>query len=77
MGTGYRYWSRDHHCSQNRQLAPTLQKGDVVVMDNLPGSQGCRSSMSMQGARRMAAIPATIFAGPEPVRAGFLKALHT
>ena len=58
------------------QLAPTLQKGDVVVMDNLPAHK-VRSQCSNHIARRMAAIPATIFAGPEPNRAGFLKAQST
>ena len=57
------------------QLAPTLQKGDVVVMDNLPRSQGCRSQWQCnQGARRMGCYSCHhIRRTLNPIAAGFLK----
>ena len=49
-------------------LAPTLKRKDIVMIDNLPGPQGCRRPRGDRSARRNASLSAQIFARPEPDR---------
>lgn len=41
-------------------LSPTLQTGDVVVMDNLPAQQGSRRARRHRALRRQTHVPATL-----------------
>ena len=49
-----------------QMLAPALQPGDVVVMDNLPAHKvaGVREAIRAAGGKR--ALPAALLARPEP-----------
>ena len=55
------------------QLAPTLQKGDVVVLDNLPAHKVAAAKSGNQGAWCMVAFSATLFARYEPDRTRLFK----
>jgi hypothetical protein len=57
-----------------RVLAPSLEPGDVVVMDNLAAHKvaGIRNAIAAVGAS--VALPAAVLAGPKPDRAGALEA---
>ena len=50
------------------QLAPTLQRGDVVIADNLSIHKERPRRKSTQGARRLVLVPAAVFARSEPHR---------
>src|SRR6056297_1756618 len=54
------------------QLAPTLRRGDVVILDTLSSHKSPRRR-SAQGTGRLVPLPAAIFAGPEPHRDGLLE----
>ena len=56
---------------ENR-LAPTLSKGDIVVMDNL--TQGPPGRAARQGGRRRGALPAALQPRHEPHREGLFPA---
>ena len=55
------------------QLAPTLSKGDVVVLDNV-GSQERARRPTDQATRRMVTVPASLLPVFEPYRDGILQA---
>jgi hypothetical protein len=55
-------------------LAPTLGRGDVVIMDNLPRPQGPRRARRDRGERRLPALSAALLARLEPDRAGIRQA---
>ena len=56
-------------------LAPSLQAGDVVIMDNLPAHKvGGGVREIIEGGRRAAALPPALFSGLQPDRAGFRQA---
>ena len=57
-----------------RFLAPTLRRGDVVVMDNPGRPQGGGRGGGDQGSRRQRPLPAALLARPEPDRAGVRQA---
>ena len=54
-------------------LAPTLRRGDVVVMDNLSAHKVAGVAEAFRG-RCQRSLPATLLARPEPDRAGVLQA---
>lgn len=61
------------------QLAPTLEPGDVVILDNLNThkSQRAADALAARGAwfvRRFRLTPAEIFARPQPDRNGIFEA---
>lgn len=49
------------HC-----LCPALRPGDVVVMDSPKRTQGSGHTRSHRGHGSRTAVPATVFARPEP-----------
>jgi hypothetical protein len=50
-------------------LVPTLQPGDIVIMDNLGSAQGRRRATRYPCRRRPALLPAEILTRSEPDRA--------
>ena len=59
------------------QLAPTLQKGDVVVMDNLPAHKVAAANVAIKARGAWLLFLPPLFTGPEPNRIGLLKAQST
>ena len=57
-----------------QMLWPTLQPGDVVVMDNLSAHKGLWHPPGHQGARRQACLSAVVLPRPEPDRAALRQA---
>ena len=55
-------------------LVPTLQPGDIVIMDNLGSHKGKAVRALIRSRRRQAVLPAEILARPEPHRAGLRQA---
>jgi hypothetical protein len=55
------------------QLAPSLQPGDIVILDNLSVHKSAKAGRHSRS-RRLAAVPAAILPGPEPHRDGIRKA---
>lgn len=52
------------------QLAPTLQPGDVVILDNLLQPQEPEGRGHPQAARRLVPLPAALQSGPQSDRDG-------
>lgn len=55
-----------------RVLAPTLQPGDIVVMENLP-AQGGGCSRNHRGGWRMSALPSRYSPDSNPIEMAFAK----
>jgi hypothetical protein len=55
------------------QLAPTLEQGEVVILDNLKGSSIGHSGGSTARTWRLVSVPATLLARLEPDRDGLRK----
>ncbi len=49
------------------QLAPTLAKGDVVILDNLPAHRSPAADKAIRAKGAMAALPAASTARPQPI----------
>jgi DDE superfamily endonuclease len=56
-----------------QMLAPTLEPGDIVVMDNLPAHKPDAVRAAIEAAGRHAALPAAIFSRSQPDRDGVLQ----
>ena len=56
------------------QLAPTLSRGDVLILDNVAFHKKSASRRIGQGTRCMASLPPTLFPGPQSHRNGLFKA---
>jgi hypothetical protein len=56
------------------QLAPTLQMGDVVILDNLPSHKSAKGRGCPQAARSLVPLPAALQPGPQSDRNGVRKA---
>lgn len=54
------------------QLAPTLSRGDIVILDNLAVHKSVRRTMP-QGHRRLVPVPAALQSRPQSDRDGFLQ----
>ena len=55
-------------------LAPTLQAGEVVILDNLSAHKPARVEGTGRRARLPADLPAGLLAGPQPHRGSLLQA---
>ena len=55
------------------QLAPTLQKGDVVVLDNLPAHKRHDARRAVERKGRLALVPAALLARLQSDRTRILK----
>ena len=47
------------------QLAPTLQMGDVVILDNLPSHKSAKGRGCPQAAWSLVPLPAALQPGPQ------------
>ena len=56
------------------QLAPTLSKGDVVILDNLPAHKSQAAEEAVSAKAGVAALPAGLQPRPQPNRNGVFKA---
>ena len=56
------------------QLAPTLDKGDVVIMDNLAAHKSTAAEKAITRQRRMAPVPAALQSRPQSDRNGLRQA---
>jgi transposase len=56
-----------------KELAPTLTEGDVVIMDNLPAHKKQGRSGSHQGKGRMGSISAALQPRSNPIEMAFAK----
>jgi DDE superfamily endonuclease len=54
------------------QLAPTLQPGDVVILDNLPSHKSAKAEALLK--RSLVPVPAALQPGPQPDRNGVRQA---
>ena len=52
---------------------PPCEKGDVVILDNLPAHKSAAAEQAIQGQRRLASLPAALQPRPQPDRNGVLK----
>ena len=57
-----------------RVLAPTLECGQVVIMDNLLSPQTGKGEGADRGAGLRADLPACLLSGPQPYRGGVRQA---
>jgi len=56
------------------QLAPTLAKGDVVILDNLAAHKSPIAEAPIRAKGAWNAVPAALQSGPQPHRDGLLQA---